>query len=33
MYVDHDEYHHQAYFDIALAIIAIAVTFLAYMIP
>jgi hypothetical protein len=32
MYVDHDDYHHDASFNIALAIIAIAVTFLAYAI-
>jgi hypothetical protein len=32
MHVDHDDYHHETYFNIALAIIAIAVTFLAYAI-
>jgi hypothetical protein len=29
MHVDHDDHHHETYFNIALAIIAIAVTFLA----
>jgi hypothetical protein len=32
MHFDHDDYRHEAYFNIALAIIAIAVTFLAYAI-
>ena len=30
MHVDHDDYHHETSFNIALAIIAIVVTFLAY---
>ena len=32
MHVDHDDFHHETSFTIALAIIAIAATFLAYVI-
>ena len=32
MHVDHGDYHHETSFNIALAIIAIAATFLAYAI-